>query len=139
MTNFNALDESDAHNAFLTAVNGRLFFKKAPAGTSLAEGAYATFFFVTDVDEDTFSENLKEITVQFSLFSGNSSDDEILDMDTNLTALFKDKIFTVTGWTVATMRRIQGNGPVDVEETTEVGAESYKQFDTDYLLIVNKA
>jgi hypothetical protein len=138
MTHFNAVP-GGAHNDFWNDVNGRLFHKKAPSGTSLADGPYAVFFSVSDNDDgDTFTEDIKEQYVQFSLFTGPDQDDLIDDMDVHLTVLFKDKTFTVTGWTVVIMRRVQGNGPIDVEADTETGEGAYTQMDVDYTILLSR-
>ncbi len=126
-------------NDFNTDVNGRLFFGEAPEGTTLIDGPYAIFFFVSDVDDDTFTENMKEVYVQFSFFSGDSSPAAILKMDKDLTTLFKDTVFNVTGWTVVTMRRISGSGPINVPADVEAGTGKYWQFDSDYQITLNKA
>ena len=124
-----------ASSDFYTDIGGRLFYSMAPDG---AELPYAVYFFVSDVDEDTFTENMKEVYVQFSLYSGASSPAEILDMDTHLAALFKDKVFTATGWTVVVMRRQQGNGPINVPADTEAGTGRYWQFDIDFQITISK-
>jgi hypothetical protein len=129
-TFFNAT-VAGVHNDFWIDVNGRLFWKKAPAGTSLADGPYAIFFSASDVNEDTFTEEIRDDFIQFSLFSGESSDDKILDMDEHLTALLNGKTYAITGARV-TMLRQQGNGPVAVSEATEMGTEEYSQTDVDY-------
>jgi hypothetical protein len=130
MTLFNALI-AGVHNAFWLDINGRLFFKKAPSGISLADGPYAIFFSISDVNDDTFTEEIRDDYIQFSLFSGESSDDKILDMDEHLTALLNGKSYTITGAQVTILRQ-QGNGPNAVSETTEMGTEEYSQTDIDY-------
>jgi hypothetical protein len=121
-------------------LSGRLYFGSAPEGTDLP---YGLFFFVSDVDDDTFTENMKEVYVQFSLFSGDSSPAAILKMDTDLTAMFKDKTFIVPGspapWTVVTMRRISGSGPIYNSADVEAGTGFYWQTDVDFTITVNKA
>ena len=124
-----------ASSDFYTDIGGRLFYAAAPDG---AELPYAVYFFVSDVDEDSFTENMKEVYVQFSLFSGDSSPSNILLMDTHLTAMFKDKIFTVTGWTVVTMRRISGSGPIYNAAYVEAGTGFYWQTDVDCTVLLNK-
>ena len=128
----------NASNSFNTDIGGRLYFGQAPEGTDLANGPYAIFFPVSDVDDDTFTENQKEVYLQFSLFSGASSPAEILDMDTHLTALFKDKVFTVSGWTVVTMRRISGSGPLYNSADVEAGTGFYWQTDVDFTIFISK-
>ncbi len=127
-----------AGGSFFDAVNGRLFFGDAPEGTNLQDGPYAIFFYVSDVDEDTFSENMKEVYVQFSLFSGDSSPAAILAMDTYLTTMFKDRVFDVAGWTVVVMRRVQGSGPINVPADVDAGTGRYWQFDSDYTVLLSK-
>ncbi len=126
----------NAGGSFYTDVNGRLYFGSAPEG---AELPYAIFFFVSDTNDDTFTEELVDLYVQFSLFSGDSSPAAILKMDTDLTAMFKDKVFAVTGWTVVTMRRIGGSGPIWNAADVEAGTGGYWQFDSDYTVNLNKA
>ncbi len=128
MTLFNASTDLYA------ALNGRLFFGEAPEGTNLSDGAYGIFFFVSDSPDDVFAKEGKEDYIQFSFFSGSSSPAEILDLDLHLTALFKDKTFAVTGWTVNNMRRVQGNGPINIPADTEAGTGRYWQFDIDYIV-----
>lgn len=120
---------------FWNDISGRLYFTEAEEG---AELPYALFFFVSDVDDDTFTENMREVYVQFSLFSGSSSPAEILDLDLHLTALFKDKVFSVSGWTVVSMRRISGSGPIYNAADVEAGTGFYWQFDSDYTILLNK-
>jgi hypothetical protein len=112
-------------------LGGRLFFGAAPDG---AELPYGIFFFVSDVDDDTFTDTMKEVYVQFSLFSGDSSPAAILKADLDLTAMFKDKTFSVTGWTVVTMRRVSGSGPIYNSADVEAGTGFYWQTDVDYTI-----
>lgn len=135
MTTFNAAP-GGVHNDFWTDIDGRLFFGSAPAGTELP---YAIFFPVSDVNEDVFAKDGKEVYLQFSLFSGESSPAEILDMDTHLSALFKDVTFSVTGWTVANMKRVQGSGPINVEADVEDATGNYWQTDVDFTVTVQKS
>lgn len=120
-------------------LGGRLYFGDAPEGTNLSDGPYGIFFFVSDVDDDTFTENMKEVYVQFSLFFGDSSPAAILKADKDLTTMFKDKTFAVTGWTVVTMRRISGSGPIYNAKDVEAGTGFYWQTDVDFTVSVNKA
>ena len=128
----------DAGGAFYNDIHGRLYFGDAPEGTNLSEGAYAIYFFVSDVDDDTFTETMKEVYVQFSLFSGDFSPAAILKMDKDLTALFKDTVFAVTGWTVVVMSRVSGSGPIYNSADVEAGTGFYWQTDVDFTITVNK-
>jgi hypothetical protein len=125
-------------NDLYNDVGGRLFFGDAPEGTNLSDGPYAIFFFVSDVDEDTFTENMQEVYVQFSLFSGESSPTTIIGMDGHLSALFKDQSFVVAGWTMVIMKRVNGSGAINVPADTEAGTGRYWQFDTDFTVTLNR-
>jgi hypothetical protein len=124
---------------FNTSIGGRLFYSVAPAGTNLADGSYAIFFVVSNVDEDTFSENQASIYIQFSLYSGTSSPAEILDMETYLTAMLKDKTFPVSGATVVHSHRLQSNGPTWTKADMELGTEGYWSTDVDFLIYINRS
>jgi len=123
---------------FYDDISGRLFFGNAPEGTDLSEGPFAVFFPVSDTNDDTFSEEMKDVAIQFSLFSGESSPAEILDMDTHLTALYKDKTFTVSDWTVVVMRRLQGSGPFNMPADVEAGTGKYWQTDIDFEITIQQ-
>lgn len=137
MAVFNAAP-AGVHNAFWLDIGGRLFFGDAPAGTNLSDGPYAVLLMVSDVDDDPFAGTKRDVYVQFSLFSGASSPAEILDMDAHLTALFKNVTFTVTGWTVVSMTRVNGSGPINVPANVEDATEGYWQTDVDFEIAVNK-
>jgi len=138
MALFNALDGTGNNNDFYNDIPGRLFYKKAPRGTTLIEGDYAIFFFISDPDDDVFAKHGAEVYIQFSLFASEASDDKIDDMDTHLTNLFKDSSLTVSGWTAINMKRLQGSGPNTVTETTETGEETYNQTDVDFVISLQK-
>jgi hypothetical protein len=124
---------------FNTSVGGRMFYSVAPTGTTLADGAYCVFFVVSNVDDDTFSENQNSIYIQFSLYSGTSSPTEILDMETYLTAMLKDKTFPVSGATVVHTHRLQSNGPTWTKADMELGTEGYWSTDVDFLIYINRS
>jgi hypothetical protein len=124
---------------FNTAIGGRLYFSVAPAGTTLSDGPYATFDVVSVVDEDTFTENFVNLYIQFNLYSGLSSSAEILDMDSYLTAMLKDKIFSVVGATVVHTHRLQSNGPSWVKADMQLGTEGYWETSTDYEIYINRS
>ena len=133
MTLFNAGGD------FYNDIPGRLFFGDAPEGTNLSEGEYAIFFFVSDNPDDVFAKEGKEVYVQFSLFSGDSSPATILAMALHLEAMLKDKTFTgVTGWTVQNTFLQQTNGPINVKADVEAGTGRYWQTDVDYQVVLKK-
>jgi hypothetical protein len=124
---------------FNTDIGGRLFYSVAPTGTTLTDGPYAVFFVVSNVDSDTFTENMNEIYIQFSLYSGLSSPAEIMDMETHLTEMLKDKVFSVTGATVVTTHRLQSNGPTWTEASMETGKPGLWSTDCDFCIYINRA
>lgn len=127
------------HNDFYNDIAGRLFFGSAPEGTNLSEGAYALFFFSNDNPDDVFAKEGKEVYVQFSLFSGDSSPATILAMALHLEALLKDKTFTVTGWTVQNTFLLQAIGPIYNSADVEAGTGFYLQTDIDFRVDLEKS
>jgi hypothetical protein len=128
MTLFNAAP-GGVNNSFWTDITGRLFDTEAPDG---AEFPFAVYFIVSDTDEDTFKDPIRRLYIQFSLFSDKSSSTEIKDMDTHLTALFRDNLFTVNGYGTVMMFRIQGNGPTVTPADVEAGTGRFWQYDIDF-------
>lgn len=125
----------NAGGDFYNDVSGRLFHGEAPEGV---EYPYAVFFIISDTDDDTFSEELQDIYIQFSLFSGASSSAEILDMNTHLKTMFNKTQFAVTGNTVIIMNRLQTNGPTYTPADVVAGTGFYWQTDVDYEIHVQK-
>jgi hypothetical protein len=125
-----------AHNAFYNSIGGRLYDTLAPDG---AEMPFAVYLIIAATDDDTFSENMLEVLVQFSLFSNASGSTEIKNMDTYLTSMLKDKVFSVTGWTVATTLRVQANGPYIIEADEAAGVGKYWQTNIDFVVYVSKS
>jgi hypothetical protein len=128
----------NAGGTFYNDIPGRLFFGDAPEGTNLSEGAYAIFFIVSDNPDDVFAKEGKEVYVQFSLFSGDSSPATILAMALHLEAMLKDKTFTVTGWTVQNTFLQQTSGPIYNSADVEAGTGFYWQTDIDYQVVLKK-
>ncbi|MDD5538343.1 MAG: hypothetical protein PHF12_05200 [Candidatus Omnitrophica bacterium] len=134
MTKFNAVDGTGAHNAFWEAIQGRLFFKKAPAETPFP---YSIFFIVVHTPDRTFTEDNREILVQFSHFSDDpESSKEVDDNDTYCNDLF-DEIekrggLSITGATLIWMRFANSTGSDWEEgETPEAGGGNW-HCPTDY-------
>lgn len=122
--------------SFWMAIGGRLYDTEAPQG---AEFPYAVYSIVSDTDIDTFTENMNQVYIQFSLFSGLSSSGEVKDIDSYLTAVLKDKVFAVDEATVVSCHRVQGNGPMRVQADVEAGAGAYWRMDADYEIFINRS
>ena len=126
----------NAGGSFYNDVAGRLFYSQAPDEVELP---YAIFFSVSDVSDDVFAKDGAEVYIQFSLFSGASSPGEIMDMETHLSTMFKDVSFTVTGWTLVNMKRVQSSGPIYNMADVEAGTGFYWQTDVDFVISKQKS
>jgi hypothetical protein len=81
---------------------------------------------------------MKEVYIQFSLFSNSASPAEIMDMETDLSAMFKNVTFSVTGWIVVNMARINSSGPIYYMADVEAGTGFYWQTDCDFKITITK-
>jgi hypothetical protein len=126
------ISKFNAGGDFYDDVSGRLFYGSAPDGV---EWPYAIVFSVSDVTDDVFNKEGREVYIQFSLFSNASSPAEIMDMETDLSAMFRDEEFTVSGWDVINMARINSSGPIYYMADVEAGTGFYWQTDVDYMII----
>jgi len=124
--------------AFYNDVGGRLYQDKAPPGTTVTNGAYAIFQILNDVDLDTFTENMVNVFLQFSLYSGDDSSEEVLDIDSDLSIMLKDKVWPMTGATIVYSHRTQGDGPHNVPANVEAGTEEYWLKMVDYEILFNR-
>jgi hypothetical protein len=117
-----------------TAIGGRLYKLRAPQGTALP---YVIFFVVSDVYQPTFTEDMEQVIIQFSIFSESSSTAEIEDIYDKLKLVYDNKAFTPTGNKVVVMTRqnaILTSGEADLE----AGTGEYYQYDIDYEVIMSK-
>ena len=85
---------AEPHNAFYIATGGRLYYGDAPQGCSKP---YAVFFGVVSVPDDTFSEEIDNISIQFNCYSSLNSPVEAGELLKKCRALFDDTTLTVTG------------------------------------------
>ena len=134
ITKFNAVDGVGAHNAFWEAVQGRLFYNKATAGTPFP---YSVFSFVTHTPDRTFTEDNRDILIQFSHFSADQdSSQETDDIDNHCNDLF-DEIekrggLTITGATLIWMRFSNSIGSYWEEGENTEGTGGNWHCPTDY-------
>lgn len=125
-------------SAFSTSIGGRLYKNRAPQNPTWP---YAMYFIIVDVPQDTFTERLEEVTVQFSIFSQTSGTTEIEDAMTNLKALYDNCTWTPAvgaGYTFISMRRVGGGSLTDIPGDTATGTGQYFQYDVDYEIIIKK-
>ena len=123
-------------SAFSTSIGGRFYKGRAPQG---ATWPYAVYYIISDVPDNTFTDSIEDVIVQFTIFSKASGTTEILDIAANMESLFDDSTFSVTGNTLVMMLRTGGNGdPRSVFDDTEGGEGLYWQLDTDYNVILKR-
>lgn len=85
---------AEPHNDFYTAVGGRLYYGEAPQECARP---YAVFFGVSSVPDDTFSEELDDISVQFNCYSANNSPIEAGELLQTCRAVFDKAELIVVG------------------------------------------
>lgn len=123
-----AIYSYSVNSAFSNAIGGRFYKARAPEGTIYP---YAIYLLVSDVPDNTFTENLEDVLIQFSLFSSASSSTEVEDMFTALKALYDDCALTITGSTLIWMQR--GLASLDPEEhTTQDGTVEVWHYSVEY-------
>jgi hypothetical protein len=86
-----------------TAVSSRFYFFIAPQDTAFP---YATYDFITNTYENQFQEDHEVYSVQFNVFSQNTSSSEAGDIYAALIALFDWCTLTITGYALVEMRRV---------------------------------
>lgn len=122
-------------SALATAVGSRIYLDQAPEKAAFP---YVVFFIVSAVPDDTFSEDMDDVYMQFSLFSSSKGATEITGLYNNLTALFDDCTFTLTGGTLLRFER--ENLTTMIEEiTTTAGTIGVKHWSVDYRITVHYA
>lgn len=122
-------------SAFSTSIGGRLYKGRAPQGVVWP---YAAYFVVSDVPQDTFTDKLEEVLIQFSVFSAASGSTEIEDIVANLKSLFDNCSLAITGNTHITMNR-QGSSLTSTPADTEAGTGEYWQADVEYEVTMQKS
>jgi len=130
MTYFNAAP----HNSFYTDIGGRLYNTYAPEGTTLP---YAVFQHISSRPDDTFTEKLDDILIQFTIFPTSASSSEIHTAMDDLKALFDKCTFSVTGSSIVEFRR-GGEGLTSEEFETVDGLQRGWSYYVEYNVLVRK-
>lgn len=119
------------------AIKGQMFDGEAPTGASLP---FATYSVVSYTDISTFTEDLYQVVLQISLFSGARSSGEVKDLETMLSdsSLFRNQAFSFDGGRVITMNFQQSVGPRWNDADMETGDPGYWQTDLDYEMILQR-
>ncbi len=123
-----ALMTKISNSVLSTDVGGRIFLDMAPEGT---EFPYVVFSIVADTPDNTFTDVLDNVLIQFSLFSTSLSATEITTMYNDLKSLFDDCTFTLSSGTLLSMERVNLTTMVD-DITTPSGTIGSKQWAVDY-------
>ena len=123
-----------AGSAFGTSINSRLYKGQAPDGTSYP---YSCYFVVTNTPERTFTEDYRNVIVQFSLFSSESGSTEIENMAAALEALYDEQPMTVTGSTLIWMKLTSTTGANKEDHITPSGTQSVWVVHSDYEIMTS--
>jgi len=89
-------------NAALKAVVSGMYLTEAPQGTAYP---YIVYHKISGVADYTYTEDMENVIIQFSIFDDHSSSTTINDIYTKLTALYDWCTLTVTGWNSIYMKR----------------------------------
>lgn len=119
----------NATNDLNTAINGRMYYKRAP---DKKEFPYIVFDIISDVPEWTFTDNYENAMIQFDIFviAGVVSG-QIEDIYANLKSLYDDCSLSITGNTFLYMWR--QNLVTTIEEyTTNIGTSIIEHWSIDY-------
>jgi hypothetical protein len=122
------------HNAFWLDITGRLYNTYTPEGTVMP---YAVFQHISSRPDDTFTEKLDDILIQFTIFSTSASSSEIHTAMVDLKALFDKCTFSVTGSSIVEFRR-GGEGLTSEEFETVDGLQRGWSYYVEYNVLVRK-
>jgi hypothetical protein len=121
-------------NYLNTDVAGRMYKDIAEQG---ADFPYIVFEMISDVPDDTFTEDIAEVYIQFSLFSNTGDSTEIENMYSHLKELYDDCVIAPTGSYFINMSRVNTT-KIDSAVTTESGESYIHGRAVDYLVTIQK-
>jgi len=117
---------------FASDIGSRFFKGQAPEGTVYP---YAVYQVVSDVQNNTFSNDHEDVIIQFSLYSSASGTTQIENMLTHLKALYDECSMSITDETLIWFKR--DNAVFQVEDhTTPSGTQRVWAWYVDYRVIV---
>jgi hypothetical protein len=125
-------DKISSSTALYADVAGRVFLDEAPEGTQFP---YVVVSIVSGTPDDTFTEKLDEVFIQFDLFSTSKSVSEIADMYADLKTLYDGTTLTITGDTCLWCERVSLVTMVE-NITSKEGTETVKHWAVDYSIKV---
>ena len=115
-------------------ISNRLLKGQAPEDTAFP---YSVYFVVTNTPERTFTEDYRNVIVQFSLFSSESGSTEIENMAAALEALYDEQPMTVTGSTLIWMKLTSTTGANKEDHITPSGTQSVWVVHSDYEIMTS--
>jgi hypothetical protein len=109
MAKFNAIDGDGNHNDYWNSIQGRLYFGRAEEGSDYP---YSVYYITSHTPDRTFTEDMRDLLVQFSHFSANkSSSIEVETINAYCNNLFDECApFEITGATLIWMKFNQSQG-----------------------------
>lgn len=117
-----------AGSTLTTAIGGRMYLDQAPDKPTFP---YVVFFIVSSVPEKTFTEDLSETLIQFSIYSASSSATEISAIYAALKTLYDECSLTITGSSLVWMK--ETNLVTMTEDmTTTTGTTTIKHWAVDF-------
>ena len=121
------------HTDFWIDLNGAMYKERAPQGY---EFPYCVFTTVAEAHSKTFGEHFKEPLIQFSIFTDDSSTDNIEDMYTDLKSLYDEAEFNITDNTLVWCR-IQSAVLIPDIVTTKRWTREIWHYAVDFELMVS--
>lgn len=118
-----------------SAIGGRLYDTRAPDSPTYP---YVVYLVVSDLSDPTFTEQLEDLLIQFSIFSADTSSGQVKDIFTALKALYDDCDLSVTGETFLYMRRQGANLTIE-DHTTPSGTMRVWHLPVDYAVMTKVA
>jgi uncharacterized membrane protein (GlpM family) len=117
-----------AGSTLSTAIGGRMYLDQAPDKPTFP---YVVFFIVSSVPEKTFTEDMSETLIQFSIYSASSSATEISAIYAALKTLYDECSLTITGSSLVWMK--ETNLVTMTEDmTTATGTTTLKHWAIDF-------
>jgi len=115
-------------SALASHISTRLYKGRAPEGATYP---YIVFMVVSDAPDNTFTEYLEDVLIQFSCFSSTSGSAEAENIYTDLKTLYDDCAMTITGSTLLYMQRTNATLMVE-DHTTPGGMIQVWHYAVDY-------
>lgn len=123
-THFTALIEA-SHNDFYVGLGGRLYYGQAPQECAKP---YAIFFGVTSVPDDTFSETIDDISIQFNIYSDLRSYTEAGSLQKKCRALYDGATLEVVENRDITLMRSLSVPPGKEDEATWIASIEFENL-----------